>query len=98
MRAALLLALAALAASAPSSPDADPFDEGFAIGPEVEVSLGAWPTEHHDAQNSGRSPVFFNVTQYNGACQNKVSAPFMGNYYASSGATSMDGRRLYIGE
>lgn len=60
--------------------------------------LGAWSTEHHDTLNTGRSPIFFNVTQFNGACPKQVTAPLPGYFFAASGATSTDGRKLFIGD
>jgi hypothetical protein len=99
--AGLLLVLCASACAAPL-PSEDAFSEYDSV--EVEASpvganlLGTWVTDHHDPQNTGRSPVFFNVSEYNGACQVKVTEPFLNSYFASSGATSTDGRKLFLGE
>lgn len=74
----------------------DVMDMAYTYPPRT--TLGEWPTDHHDAQNSGRSPVYFNVSEYNGACQTKVAEPSPNSFFASCGATSSDGKLLFIGE
>ena len=98
MRAAVLDFSALLAAVAIAAPDFDPFSEEADLDGPDGAMLGAWTTDHHDNQNSGRSPVYFNVSVYNGACQAKVAAPSFNTFFAATGATSTGGRKLYIGE
>ena len=59
--------------------------------------LTPWTTDHHDTHNSGRSTVAYNISQYNGTCATSVSSVLEGEFFTSSGVTSVDGRRLYIG-
>ncbi len=47
---------------------------------------------------AGHSNVIFNVTAgYNGACTTGVAFSSGGSFFTSSGVTSYDGARLYVG-
>ena len=56
-----------------------------------------WTTEHHDARNSGRSTAIYGVGTYNGTCQLAAAHSQPGAVYTSTGVTSSDGRKLYVG-
>jgi hypothetical protein len=61
----------------------------------VGLTYAPWTTDHHDAQNSGHSSVAYNASYYNGTCVQSVATPGTG-FFAATGATSSDGKHLYV--
>jgi hypothetical protein len=87
-----------LVAALPST--AHPMESLFTTMPVTSnspVFHNPWTTEHHDSRNSGRSTAVYGVGTYNGTCQLAAAHAQPGFVYTSTGVTSSDGRKLYVG-
>ncbi len=94
-----LLCASVCLASSPSSPS-----QHASTVETAEISDGgspvfhtAWSSAHHDPQNSGQSSEAYDVVTHNGTC-GLISVLMSNVFFSATGATSMDGTYLYMGE